>query len=437
MTRLDDDRFFDPDIETMSRVDIEKLQEARILKLVPYVYSRSALIREVWDEAGVKPEDIKSLADFKAKVPFIDKDRIRRYRDEHDDPYGGLACVGPPHLRGVGFTSGTTGDPTPLPRSEYHVAIAGLKRELWHIGARANDFFTYALFTFREGLNADKWMDSGFRPITVQHLPSEMPHLVKLSRELRPKAMFMLSTPLIIALEKYQQETGDDLKEAFSSYEGVVFGGEPMSPHFRAVVEGWGLEIFELSSLGDIATAMDCRAHDGMHTWEDLALIEHLNPDGNEDVADGARGELVVTALLDDVAPLIRYRTDDLVQFTRQPCSCGRTHGRLKPIGRKGDEMLIQGRSILPIDIFPLMQQFPETRTGLFQLIRPQREAERLTLRVGYEESALEGSLEQLQARVGDALSTALQVPVQVLLVTNQALLKDGPPNKIPRVTKQ
>lgn len=436
MSRLDDDRFFDPAVETMPREDIERLQEVRILQLLPYAYNQSPLVREVWDKAGITPEDIRSLADFREKVPFIDKDTIRDFRDRHGDPYGGLTCVGPPHLRGVGFTSGTTGDPTPLPRSEYHVAIAGLKRELWHMGVRPTDYFTYALFTFREGLNADKWLDCGMRPLTLQHLPDQMPHLVKASREFRPKALFMLSTPLIVALERYQKETGDDLREAFSSYGGAVFGGEPMSPHFRHVVESWGLEIFELSSLGDIATTMECRAHDGMHTWEDLALIEHLDPAGNEAVADGERGELVVTALLDDVAPLIRYRTDDLIQFTRKPCSCGRTHGRLKPIGRKSDEMRVAGRSILPMDVFPLLEQFPEARSGLFQMVRPQREVDLLILRVGYDETALQDSVEALEARIADTLSGILQIPLKVQAVTNAELLKNGPPNKIPRVVK-
>lgn len=431
-----DDRYFDRDVETLPREQIERLQEARILQLVPYVYQRSPLIREVWDEAGVKPDDIKSLADFKAKVPFIDKDRIRRFRDEHGDPFGGLCCAEPPHLKGVGFTSGTTGDPTPLPRSEHHVTIGAMKREMWHMGARPNDYMTYCLFSFREGLNFDKYLDSGLRPVTVPHLPFEMPHLVSLSREFRPTTMFMLSTPLIFGLQQYQQKTGDDLREAFSSYKGVVFGGEPLSQSMRELVESWGLEIFQLTSLGDIATAMECKAHDGMHTWEDLALVEHLDPEGDQPVPDGARGEMVVTALSDDVGPLIRFRTDDLVKLTRKPCSCGRTHGRLWPLGRKGDEMLIKGRSILPIDIFPLMNAEPTTQMALFQMIRPQREADVLRLRVGYDPEKLDGTVEELAARIAQRIGDALKVPVEVGLTPNAELLKNGPPNKIPRVSK-
>jgi phenylacetate-CoA ligase len=436
MTSEDGSRFFEPDIETMSRDQIDLLQEARILQLVPYVYERSPLIREVWGEAGVKPSDIRSLADFKAKVPFIDKDRIRRFRDERNDPYGGLRCADPPHLRGVGFTTGTTGDPTPLPRAEHHVTIAGLTRELWQIGMRPGDYFGYMLFTFREGLNMDRWQQSGMRAIPIEHLPTEIPTLVELSRKFRPKALFMLSTPMIMGLQQYEQRTGEDLREAFSSYKGVVFGGERLSQGLHAVAEGWGLEVFQLTSLGDVSTAMECRAHDGMHTWEDLAMVEHLDPEGNEPVADGARGELVVTALADDVGPLIRFRTDDLIEFTRRPCSCGRTHGRLKPLGRKGDEMLIQGRSILPIDVFPLMENFPATRTGLFQFIRPRREADVLNLRVGYEPEALTGSISSLEGEMTEFIQAALSVPVKIDLKPNTELLNNAPISKIPRVTK-
>ena len=428
--------FFDAEIETMPRDQIEKLQEARILQLVPYVYERSPLVKSLWNKAGITPNDIRSLADYKAKVPFMDKDMIRSFRDSHGDPFGGLACATAPHLRGVGFTSGTTGDPTPLPRSETHNPMTTLRREMWQIGVRSDDYLVHMLFTFREGQLADEWLEAGFRPIAVQHLPSEIPYLVQVSRELRPKALFMLSTPLILTLEQYQRNTGDDLREAFSSYQGAVFGGEPLSPHLRSLVESWNLEIFELSSLGDIATTMECKAHDGMHTWEDMALVEHLDPDKNEEAADGGRGELVVTALADDVGPLIRFRTDDLISFTRKPCSCGRTHGRLKPLGRKGDEMLIQGKSILPIDIFPIIGSIEECNSGLFQLIRATREADILNLRVGYDSQSLTTDTAELNQRVADLVSSQLNIPVNIQLTENAELLKNGPPNKIPRVTK-
>ena len=87
---MPDDRFLEPEIETMPRASIEALQEERILELVPYVYEHSPLIRKTWEEAKVKPSDINSLADFTERAPFITKDDIRRFRDQAGDPFGGL-----------------------------------------------------------------------------------------------------------------------------------------------------------------------------------------------------------------------------------------------------------------------------------------------------------------------------------------------------------
>lgn len=436
MSHPADRRYYEPGVETMPREQLEKLQESRLLQLLPYVFQRSALIREVWQEAGVRPDDIRSLSDFRANAPFIDKDRIRRFRDEHGDPFGGLRCADAPYLRGVGFTSGTTGDPTPLPRSETHVTLMGFKREVYEMGARPGDAVLYSLFSFREGLNFDKFVDTGLVPVTVQHLPFEVHNLVAAARKFRPTTLFMLSTPLIMGLQQYQQKTGDDLREAFSSIKAVVFGGEPLSGGLRELVEKeWGLRIYQLTSLGDISTSTECQAHDGMHTWEDLALVEHLDPSGDKPVADGARGEMVVTALADDVGPLIRFRTDDLVEYTKQPCSCGRTHGRIKPLGRKGDEMLIQGKSVLPIDVFPLMANQAATKSALFQMIRPKRESDVLRLRVGYDPLLLTGTREALTTSIAADVSEALGVPAQIHLVENSELLKFG--HKIPRVTKE
>jgi len=428
--------FYDEYVETLPRPDIESMQEGLILQLVPYVYARSALIRKTWDKAGIKPQDIRSLADFREKAPFIDKDAIRAFRDEHNDPFGGIKCVEAPHLRAVGFTSGTTGDPTPLPYAR-SVNTPQIKRDFWHIGARPGDYIIYDLFTFREGHGAGSYIDCGFRSITFQHSPSELPRIFQAALEYQPKIMMTISTPMVLAMEEYAQKHNVDLKQMFASFKGAVFGGEAPAPRVRRLVKEWGLDMYEITSLGDACGAIDCRLHDGFHAWEDLAFVECLDPNGTEPVKDGERGELVVTSLQDDVGPLVRYRTDDLITMNRERCGCGRTHARVKVLGRKGDELLVGGKSVLPRDITPIVEEFVETQAALYQVIRVSREMDELKLRVGYNPEALRSGEAELVGRVRDRISAVLGVPVTVELTLNAELLKLGPPHKIPRVTKK
>jgi phenylacetate-CoA ligase len=152
-------------------------------------------------------------------------------------------------------------------------------------------------------------------------------------------------------------------------------------------------------------------------------------------VADGERGELVASTLVDKIAPLLRYRSDDLVRITRERCGCGRTHSRMWPLGRKGDEVVVDGVSVLPGDIWPAIEAVPETSAALFQVIRTGREQNQLRLRVGYSQEA-EGRLADVRTRVTDSVHAAVGVAPDVDLVPNDVLLRQGPPHKIPRVTK-
>jgi phenylacetate-CoA ligase len=173
-----------------------------------------------------------------------------------------------------------------------------------------------------------------------------------------------------------------------------------------------------------------------MHIHEDFALAECLDPMGDDPVADGQIGELVVTALTDRAMPLVRFRTDDLVWVDRTPCSCGVTHARFRPIGRKGDQIIVDGKAILPGDVMKVIEQVNESRAGLFQIIRPGREMDKLRVRVGYSEALMTGSPASLAARVAGMLTDAIGVPAEVEVTVNEELLKLGPPHKIPRVTK-
>ncbi len=433
-------RMFSPEIEAMPREDIERLQEEKLLgDLVPWAYERSGLIRETWDAAGVKPADIQSLDDFHEKAPFIDKDAIRSYRDRHDDPYGGLMCLDPadPKLRGVFSaifsTSGTTGDPTPAPYAGRGPSM--LVRAFWEVGTRPGDHFMHCLFTFRGPGIHETIRGIGATPVYVDHQPEDIANLLRLSRELRPTGWYTMSGPLLMMIEQALQAGDVDPVDTFSSYTGVIFAGEPIGPRARERVESWGLELFIQTSLGDVGAATECQEHAGCHFWEDCAFVETLDPQGTDAVLDGERGELVSTTLVDKIAPLIRYRSDDLVRVTREPCACGRTHGRVTPLGRKGDEVVVDGVSVLPGDIWGAIELVDETQAGLFQIVRTGREMDALRLRVGY---AVEGpkGLADLKTRVTDSVASAVGVQPEIELVENAVLLRPGPPHKIPRVTK-
>ena len=432
-------RYFSPEIETMPRSEIAALREERLLgDLLPWAYQRSALIRETWDAAGVTADDVQSMDDFREKVPFIDKDAIRAFRDRHRDPYGGMLCLDPRMTEvfsAIFSTSGTTGDPTPAPYAGRGPSM--LVREFWELGSRPGDYFTYSLFTFRGPGIHDTIRGVGATPVFVDHQPADVPQLVRFSRELRPTAWYNLSGPLVLALEQHAARAGVDLAEAFSSYRGVTFAGEPIGPRTRRLVEDeWGLELFMHTGVGDVGAATECREHDGYHFWEDTCYLESLEPDGTEPVGDGERGELVSTTLLDKIAPLVRYRSDDLVRITHEQCACGRTHGRVWPLGRKGDEVVVEGRSVLPGDLWEAVERVPETSAGLFQVIRTQREVDRLRLRVGYAAEGARG-VGDLRTRVTESVHAAVGVEPDVELVANDVLLRQGPPHKIPRVAKQ
>ena len=205
----------------------------------------------------------------------------------------------------------------------------------------------------------------------------------------------------------------------------------------QAVVESWGVPVFEHTSVGDVGTAFECPEHDGLHFWEDDTFAENLDPDGDAPVGDGERGELVATALVNRTTPLIRYRSDDLVRLTRVPCPCGRTHAKLWPVGRKGDGVEVDGRTILPIDVWPAVESVDECGRGLFQIVREAPQMDRLVLRVGYGAGLRVAGWRRCSDAVMGAVADRVGLVPEVELVPDADLLRLGPPHKIPRVAKR
>lgn len=424
-------------IETASRDYLDRYQEGALAAMCAHAYASAPLVRQAWDAKGVHPRDIKSRADFIAMTPIIDKDDVRAFRDAHGDPSGGMSRNMPGETVSIGTTSGTTGDPTPVPNWVSGGSETAYSRDLWHMGARPGDFLTHMLFTFRGGHRRRLHASLGMTEICYSIAADEIARAVEGSLRFRPTAWSMCSTPVLLMLEQYFEKTGADPIDVFSSYKGAIFGGEPLSGRLKALMDSWGFEMFETTSLGEVAGATECRMHNGFHAYEDIAFIETVDPVTRQPLPDGAVGEMVVTTLVDRLTPLVRYGSGDLVTIDRSPCGCGKNHARFKVLGRTTDQCLVQGRSVLPREIMGLIDGQSETRASLFQIIRAEREMDVLRLRIGYDAARLVSSLDALRDRLHGHISEAMGVRVIIEMIDEQELLKLGPPHKIPRVTKQ
>ena len=198
-----------------------------------------------------------------------------------------------------------------------------------------------------------------------------MERFCELSLRYRPTGLYNFGSVLINAVREVCERRGFDPRDVFASYKGVVFAGEPLSPRARALAESWGVELFEHRGVGDVTAAFECAQHDGLHVWEDTVLVEGLDPDGTDAVADGERCELVATSLFNrtaplDPVPLRRHRAPhrrDRARAGARTRGCGRSAARATRSSSTAG-------SVLPIDVWAAVESVDACAMGLFQVIR-------------------------------------------------------------------
>lgn len=445
-----DQRYFDP-VETLPRPALLALQQQRLLAMLAYAFERSAFVRHHWQAAGLRPQDITSTADFCALAPLMDKDQMRDWRDRHDDPFCGLLCAPVSDISFIGSSSGTTGDPTlfsyqwggqdgnlpagpGLPADGPASYWGGTLRDWWEIGLRPGEYGVYFGLRMR-GPMFRLLQQLGLTPVMLGYGPGDLAHFCTLSRQLRPTVFYAMTAFLGAGLMELERTQGVDMRDVFASYKGILFAGEPVGPKMRRTFERWGLagKIFNQTSFGDIGHAHDCREHDGCHAWEDIGVAEIIDPVSSRPIAGDGRGELVCTSLVNPLDPLLRYRGGDIVDMKRGRCECGRTHARFTPVGRSADEMLVQGRSVLPMDVWGAVEDVPATEHGLFQIIRPAREVDVLKIRVGY---AGTPDLGAVRDALVDSVEAAVGLRAEIELVPEAVIMQSGSRHKIPRTVK-
>lgn len=341
--------YYQKEIETMPVEEIKKLQSEKLVKQVKRVYENVEYYRNLMDEKGVKPEDIKGIEDLH-KLPFLTKADLR---DSY--PYGLLAKPLNECVR-IQSTSGTTGRRVVAFYTQKDVELWEdcCARAIVAAGGTNEDVcqvaYGYGLFTGGPGLNG------GSHKVGCLTLPMSSGNT-----ERQIQFMMDLQATILCCTPSYAAYIGETLKEMGYTPDQIplkagIFGAEPWTEEMRQGIQNTlGIKAYDIYGLTETSgpgVSFECSEQTGMHINEDHFLAEIIDPDTGEVLPEGEKGELVFTALDKEAFPLLRYRTRDICVLTRKPCSCGRTHIKMsKPMGRSDDMMIIRGVNVFPSQI--------------------------------------------------------------------------------------
>ena len=358
-------KYFQPEIETMPVEELKKLQEEKLIKQVKFVYENNKYYSKLMDEKGVKPEDIKCLADL-AKLPFLTKSDLREAY-----PYGLLSKPLNECVR-IHSTSGTTGKRVVAFYTQHDVDIweECCARAIVAAGGGDEDVcqvaYGYGLFTGGAGLHG------GSHKVGCLTLPMS-------SGNTERQIMFMqdLGSTILCSTPSYAAYIGEKLHDMGLTPDDIklkagIFGAEPWTEEMRHDIEkALGIKAYDIYGLTEISgpgVSFECEAQSGMHINEDHFIAEIIDPDTGEVLPEGQEGELVFTSIDKEAFPLLRYRTRDLCVLSREKCPCGRTHIKMcKPKGRSDDMLIIRGVNVFPSQIETVLLK--EGYTPNYQII--------------------------------------------------------------------
>jgi len=411
--------FFQKDIETMPRKQLEALQLERLKWTVDYCYRNVPFYTKKLDEAGVTADKIKSLDDIRYIPPTTKAD----LRDNY--PFGLFAKPMKEIVR-IHASSGTTGKPTVVGYTKHDLDMWSdcVARIVTAAGATSDDIvqisFGYGMFTGALGLHY------GLEKIGAAVVPNSSGNTEK-------ALMFMrdFGTTALVATPSYAMHMCDTAKKleypmsAYSNLRLGLFGSEGCTPEMRSEIEkGWNLfatDNYGMSELMGPGVSGECEERCGLHFNEDYFLPEIVDAETLEPKAEGEFGELLVTTLTKEGIPLLRYRTRDITRLNYETCKCGRTHVRMDKVQGRSDDMLkIRGVNVFPSQIESVLIAMEQVSPHYQIVVRREGFADTLEIQVELVDSSLLDSfskIEELQKLIGHRIQTILGIQCKISIV--------------------
>jgi len=410
----------------MARKDLCSLQGERLKRLASYVYERIPFYRKAFDGAGVSPDDIKGLEDI-TRLPFTVKQDLR---DAY--PFEMFAVPNAEVVR-IHASSGTTGNATVVGYTSQDLENWAdcFARFLVAAGGSADSIvqvaYGYGLFT--GGLGAHQGGEA--LGCTVIPLSSgNTRRQIQLMHDFASDILCCTPSYALHIAESAREEGFDPAKDFKVS--AAILGAEPCSEGMRREIEEkLGARVHDIYGLSEVmgpGVACECGCQQGLHVCEDHFIVEVVDPETLNPVADGQWGEAVFTTLTKQASPLIRYRTRDITRIIEGACACGRTFRRIDRIaGRTDDMLIIRGVNVFPSQIEEVITQFTDI-TAQYQIILTSKgPLDRVELQVEtvadfpFDEVR---RLEALKKEISRELKSNLQVAIDVKIVEPKTIAR-------------
>ncbi len=416
---------YDEYAESLSRSELEALQLHR-LKQVLQRAATSVFYRRKLDENGITLRSIESLEDI-TRLPFTTKQDLR---DAY--PYGFL-CVPKNKLVRMHASSGTTGQATAMFYTQADIDHwADLMARCLHMtGARPGHTFQnltgYGLFTGGLGFH---YGAERLGLLTIPAGPGNTKRQIQLMKDFSTNILHVIPSYALHLMDVMTQMRIDPRRDL--ELEIAYLGAEPHSEEVRRRVEEFfGVRAYNsygLSEMNGPGVAFECPYQTGLHVWEDAYLVEVIDPETLEPVPDGVMGELVMTSLMREAMPLLRYRTKDLTRILPGVCPCGRAHRRFERIHARSDDMfIIKGVNIFPIQVEQVLMNIPEVGNNYLILLHRDNNIDQMTVRVEVTDRNFVEDMRELQ-RIQKQITRELRG--ELLVTPNVELVE---PHSLPR----
>jgi phenylacetate-CoA ligase len=412
-------------VQTMDRKALRSTQEEHLKSLVCKLYERVPFYKERMDREGVRPEDIRTLADI-AKLPFTSKEDMREVF-----PFG-LLAADKADIVEIHMSSGTTGKAVVGAYTQKDIDIWSdtMARTLNMGNTGPEDVvqnsFGYGLFTGGFGVHY------GARALGAMVLPISSGNTLRQVRTMQDFGTTVITcTPSYsLYMAEWAKDHGVDI--AALSLKAGFFGAEPWSDSMRRDIEiKLGIKAFDIYGLTEIigpGVAAECACQDGLHVFEDHFYPEIIDPQTGQVLPPGEKGELVLTTLTRQGTPVIRYRTRDITYLMEEPCSCGRTARRIhRLMGRNDDMLIIRGVNVFPAQVEEVLLRIQGVEPHYRLIVDRQGTMDSLDVEVEMSESLFSDEVKTVMAlerQIERELKAALNIQTKVTLVNPKSIAR-------------